>query len=69
MNISKGEIDECHKKILYLEAYSRRESLKFEGTAEASQHDATSSPSEETKDVFVDFLENAMNIECQRVHR
>ena len=72
---SKGEIDECHKKILYLEAYSRRENLKFEGIAEASQHDATPSPSEETKDVLVDFLENvlgiedAKNIEFQRVHR
>ena len=60
---SKGEIDECHKKILYLEAYSRRENLKFEGIAEASQHDATPSPSEETKDVLVDFLENVLGIE------
>ena len=72
---SKGEIDECHKRILYLEAYSRRENLKFEGIAEVSQHDATPSPSEETKGVLVDFLENvlgiedAKNIEFQRVHR
>ena len=72
---SKGEIDECHWKILYLEAYSRRENLKFEGIAFASQHDATPSPSEETKDVLVDFLENvlgiedAKNIDFQRVRR
>ena len=31
---SKDEIDEYHKKILYLEAYSRRENLKFEGFPE-----------------------------------
>jgi len=57
---SKGEIDEFHKKTLYLEAYSRRENLKFEGIAEASQHNATSSQSEETQDVLVDFLENVL---------
>ena len=40
-----------------------------------SQHNATSSQSEETKDVLVDFLENvvgieeAKNIEFQLVHR
>ena len=72
---SKDKIDEYHKKILYLEAYSRRENLKFEGIAEESQHNATSIRSEETKDVLVDCLENvlgiedAKSIEFQRVHR
>ena len=27
----KKEVDECHQKILYLEAYSRRENVKLEG--------------------------------------
>ena len=38
---SKKEVDECHQKILYLEAYSRGENLLFEGIAEAPQNDAT----------------------------
>ena len=72
---SKNEVDECHQKILYLEAYSRRENLKFEGIAEASQNNATSTQSENTKDVLVGFLENVLgiedtkNIEFQRIHR
>lgn len=72
---SKKEVDECHQKILYLEAYSRRENLKFEGIAEASQNNATSTRSENTEDVLVDFIENvlgiedAKNIEFQRIHR
>ena len=53
---SKKEDDECHQKILYLEAYSRRENLKFEGIAEASQNNPTSTRSENTEDVLVDFL-------------
>ena len=71
----KDEINQCHQKMLYLEAYSRRENLKFEGIAEAPQDNAASSSSEETKDVLVDFLENvleiedAKSIEFQRVHR
>jgi len=69
------EVDECHQKILYLEAYSRRENLKFEGITEASQNNATLTRSEDTEDVLVDFLENvlgiedAKNIEFQRIHR
>jgi len=27
----KNEVSECRKQVLYLEAYSRRENLKFEG--------------------------------------
>ena len=72
---SNKEVDECHQKIRYLEAYSRRENLKFEGTAEASQNNAASTRSENTEDVLVGFLENvlgiedAKNIEFQRIHR
>ena len=72
---SKKEVDESHQKILYLEAYSRRKNLKFEGIAEAPQNDATSTQSENTEDVPVDFLENvlgiedAKNIEFLQIHR
>ena len=72
---SKDEIDECHRKILYLEAYSRRENLKFEEIPEVVQHNTTSNRSEDTECVLVDFLENvlgiedAKSIEFQRVHR
>ena len=58
---SKKEVDECHQKILYLEAYSRRENLKFEGIVEAPQNDATSTRSEKTEDVLLDFLENVLS--------
>ena len=58
---SKKEVDECHQQMLYLEAYSRRENLKFEGIAEASQTNATQS--ENTEDVLIGFLENLLEIE------
>ena len=48
----KKEVDECHQKILYLEAYSRRENVKLEGIAENSQNNTTSSRSENTEDVL-----------------
>ena len=73
----KDEISGCHKQILYLEAYSRRENLKFEGIPElpesSSQQNATSK--EDTKEVLVNFMENVLEIEdakdmeFQRVHR
>jgi len=72
---NKKEVDECHQKILYLEAYSRRENRTFEGIAEASQNNATSTQSENPKAVLVGFLENvlgiedAKNMEFQRLHR
>ena len=71
---SKAEVVECHKKILYLEAYSRRENLKFEGIPKVVQRNTTSNRSEDTECVLVDFLENvlgiedAKSIEFQRVH-
>ena len=72
---SKDEVVECHKKTLYLEAYSRRENLKFEGIPEVVQHHTSSNRREDTECVLVDFLENvlgiedAKSIEFQRVHR
>ena len=69
----KDEFSGCHKQILYLEAYSRRENLKFEGIPElpesSSQQNATS------KEVLVNFMEDVLEIEdakdmeFQRVHR
>ena len=71
---SKKEVDECHQKIRYLEAYSRRGNLKFEGFVEAARNHATSTRSEKTEYALVGFLqnvlgiENAKNIELQRIH-
>ena len=77
MEERKDEISGCHKQILYLEAYSRRENLKFEGIPElpksSGQQNATSK--EDTKEVLVNFMENVLGIEdakdmeFQRVHR
>lgn len=73
----KNEISECRKQVLYLEAYSRRENLKFEGIPElfetATQQNTSSN--EDTKKVLADFMENVLgiedanDIEFQRVHR
>ena len=74
MKKGKKEVDECHQKILYLEAYSRRENLKFEGIVEAARNHATSTRSENAEYALVGFLENvlgienAKNIEFQRIH-
>ena len=77
MEERKNEINGCHKQVLYLKAYSRRENLKYEGIPEFSessgQQIATSK--EDTKDVLVNFMENVLGIEdakdmeFQRVHR
>ena len=74
---SKDEVSECRKQVLYLEAYSRRENLKFEGIPElveaTVQQNAASH--EDTKNVLANFMENvlgiedAKDIEFQRVHR
>ena len=73
----KDEISACRKQILYLEAYSRRENLKFEGIPElpksSGQQNATSK--EDTKEVLANFMENVLGIEdakdmeLQRVNR
>ena len=59
----KDEINQCHQKMLYSEAYSRRENPKFEEIAEELQDNAASSSSGGTKDVLVDFLKNLLEIE------
>ena len=73
----KDEISACRKQILYLEAYNRRENLKFEGIPElpksSGQQNATSK--EDTKEVLANFMENVLGIEdakdmeLQRVNR
>lgn len=63
--------EDLRKKILYLEAYSRRENLKFAGIPEV----LVRSDQEDTKTVLINFLsrqlliENPEEIEFQRVHR
>ena len=71
------EVSKCRKQVLYLEAYSRRENLKFEGIPElvekTDQQNVTSN--EDTKKVLANFMENvlgiedAKEIEFQRVQR
>ena len=75
-NKRKADINECRKQILYLEAYSRRENLKFEGIPESFETSAQQSPpAEDTRKVLVNFIEDALGIEdakgieFQRVHR
>ena len=73
----KDEVSECRKQVLYLEAYSRRENLKFDGIPElvetTDQQNVTSH--EDTKNVLANFMENvlgiedAKDIEFPKVHR
>ena len=73
----KSEVSECRKQTLYLETYSRRENLKFEGVPELSESPSQQniSSNEDTKNVLVNFMkdvleiEDADDIEFQRVHR
>ena len=75
-------VSDTRKKLPYLEAYSRRENLKFEGITETcalSEEDGVIQrgevSTENTKAVLTEFLErvlgvdNAQSIEYQRVHR
>ncbi|XP_068686755.1 uncharacterized protein [Montipora foliosa] len=70
--IETSNIKELENKNLYLEAYSRRENIKFENIQEETGHGAHQ---EATKDVLRTFLEthlgyeNARSVEMQRVHR
>ncbi|XP_068756366.1 uncharacterized protein [Montipora capricornis] len=67
----------AYKRTLYLEAYNRRENLKFEGIPElpksSGQQNATSKV--DMKEVLVNFMENVLgiedtkDIEFQRVHK
>ncbi|KAL9982000.1 hypothetical protein ACROYT_G010777 [Oculina patagonica] len=65
----QAKLTELEDKNLYLEAYSRRENLKFENIVE--EYDGR----EETESVLRDFLEtelgleDASTVEIQRVHR
>ena len=65
-------LDDLNTKDLYLEAYSRRENIKFNKIKESSIH---SNESENTEEVLRFFLEkqlgyqNARSLEIQRVHR
>ena len=75
-NKRKAAINECRKQILYLEAYSHRENLKFDGIPESFETSAQqSAPAEDTRKVLVNFIEDALGIEdakgieFQRVHR
>lgn len=67
-----SNIKELENKNLYLEAYSRRENIKFENIQEETGHGAHQ---EDTEDVLRTFLEthlgyeNARSVEMQRVHR
>ena len=84
MNTKKNEIqiEELKKYILYMEAYSRRENVKFIGIPEKinseddMEQDLPSQQIENTKDVVYKFLEEHLQIEnpnvtieFQRIHR
>lgn len=66
-------LDEIHTKNLYLEAYSRRENIKFTNIEESTEIGGRSG--EDTQEVLRNFLErdlgyrDARNVEIQRVHR
>lgn len=66
-------LDEIHTKNLYLEAYSRRENIKFTNIEESTEIGGRTS--EDTEEVLRTFLErdlgyrDARNVEIQRVHR
>ena len=73
MDKRKEEISNNYKQMLYFEAYSRRENLKFEGIPETPE--SLDLQREDTKQVLVDStqsglgIEDAQDIEFQRVHR
>ena len=63
----KKELSDVRKELLYLEAYSRRENLKFEGIEEQLQ--ANGEEKEDTKAKLVDFMQNILGIDDAQVHR
>ena len=71
MRALEKKTDDLHTKNLYLEAYSRRENIKFMNVKET----ATRDQSEDTEQVLRNFLEqelgflNARDVEMQGVHR
>ena len=70
-NILEGKITELENKHLYLEAYSRRENIKFENIEEVPE---LNTHHEDTERVLRDFLESELGykhasyVEIQRVH-
>ena len=79
---NNDDVINTRRKLLYLEAYSRRKNLKFEGIPEtfaSSEEDNAiqrgEASTENTKAVLTEILqrvlgiEDAQNIEHQRVHR
>ena len=79
---NSNDVSDTRRKLLYLEAYSRRENLKFEGIPETfvtREEDGAiqrgEGSTENTKAVLNEFLErvlgidDARSIEYQRVHR
>ena len=71
MRALEKKTDDLHTKNLNLEAFSRRENIKFMNVKEIAQRDQR----EDTEQVLANFLEqelgflNARDIEMQRVHR
>ena len=71
-NILEGKITELENKNLYLEAYSRRENIKFENIEEVP---GLNTHQEDTERVLRNFLESELRykdascVEIQRVHR
>ena len=81
---TNDDVSETRKKLLYLETYSRRENLKFEGIPERNSQQIPEeengtgqqgkAPTENTQAVLTEFLENVLGIqkahgiEFQRVH-
>ena len=71
-NELENNIKELENKSLYLEAYSRRENIKFENIQEENGYGAHQ---QDTENVLRNFLEthlgyeNARSVEMQRVHR
>ena len=74
----RKEISEVRKEMLYLETYSRRENLKFDGIPERRMQvllNGQERSMDDTHGQLVDFLQNVLevedapNIEFQRVHR
>ena len=74
----RKEISEVRKEMLYLETYSRRENLKFDGIPERRMQvllNGQERTMDDTHGQLVDFLQNvlevedAQHIEFQRIHR
>ena len=67
----EGKLRELESQNLYLNAYSRRENIKFENIPEETSHNRH----EDTEEVLRNFLETnlgyeqARDVEIQRVHR